>query len=318
MEVILVTGGAGFIGSNLVEALLKAGNRVVCVDNFSDNYDPHFKEENIRPFLINPLFSLHRVDICNTQALQEVFNTAKPSKVVHLAAKTDTRTSVVSPQEYVDVNITGTLNMLELSTKHKIQKFIFASSSSVYGNKNVAPYSEEASTDFPIAPYGATKKAGEILSYSYFFNFGLPVMCLRIFNAYGERNRPDLVLYKWVEQISRGEEIELSGTGTRKRDFTYIGDLVGAIELALQKDLGFEVINIGNAEPVSLVELLAVVEKTLNKKASVRSRPSTKPSVEMTHADVRKAKALLGWEPTTSLEEGVTRLVQWFREHRLK
>jgi UDP-glucuronate 4-epimerase len=173
-------------------------------------------------------------------------------------------------------------------------------------------------TDFPISPYGATKKAGEVLAYTYNQNFNLPIVCLRIFNAYGERNRPDLVLYKWVENILGGKPIEMSGKGIRMRDFTYIGDLVRAIILSLDTDMGFEILNIGNADPIALKDLLIVVEKATGLTAEVIERPSSKGSVEMTHASVEKAKKLLGWQPEVSIEEGVTRLVAWFRNERIK
>jgi UDP-glucuronate 4-epimerase len=318
MKTILVTGGAGFIGSNLITSLLAQGNKVICVDNFSDNYDPSYKESNIAAFADNPNFSLYRTDIRNAADVQKVFAETKPQQVVHLAAKADTRLSITEPQAYIDVNLTGTLNMLESAKAFAVEKFVFASSSSVYGNHATAPFSEEAPTDFPIAPYGATKKSGEILCYSYHTNFNLPVVCLRIFNAYGERNRPDLVLYKWVDSILHGRSIELSGEGERMRDFTYIGDLVRAITLALEKPISYEIINVGNAHPISLKDLLSVVEKVTVTKAEVVKRPSNKGSVEMTHASVEKAKNVLGWEPTTSIEEGVSRLVAWFKNERMK
>lgn len=318
MKTILVTGGAGFIGSNLITSLLEGGNKVVCVDNFSDNYDPAYKESNIASFKNNPNFSLYRTDIQNREELKKIFAETRPQQVVHLAAKADTRLSIKEPQAYIDINLTGTLNLLECAKEHVVEKFIFASSSSVYGNHAIAPFSEDATTDFPIAPYGATKKAGEVLCYSYHINFNLPVVCLRIFNAYGERNRPDLVLYKWVDNILHDHPIELSGEGERMRDFTYIGDLVRAISLALEKESGYEIINIGNANPVALKDLLSIVETATGKKAEVIKRPSNKGSVEMTHASVEKAAKVLGWKPEVSIEEGVSRLVAWFKSERLK
>jgi UDP-glucuronate 4-epimerase len=318
MNTIIVTGAAGFIGSNVTEALLARGDRVIGIDNFSDNYDPSYKETNIASFLNNPNFVLYRADIRDQSEIEKIFAKEKPDAVVHLAAKADTRRSIVEPRDYVDINLMGTLNLLEASQKNGVKKFIFASSSSVYGNNATAPFSETAPTDFPLAPYGATKKAGEVLAYTYHQNFNLPVVCLRIFNAYGERNRPDLVLYKWVENILKSQPIEMSGKGERMRDFTYIGDLVKAIELSLDKEVGYEIINVGNANPVALKDLLTVVEKATGKKAEVVERPSNKGSVEMTHASVTKAKQLLGWEPTTPIEDGVGRLVAWFVRERLK
>lgn len=321
MQTILITGGAGFIGSNLVESLLKRRTvgRVVCVDNLDPFYDPAIKKENIKPFLKNEKFKFYKTDIRNRKALTKIFETEKPTFIVHLAAKANTRLSVNEPDEYQTVNILGTLNLLELSKDNKVKKFIYISSSSVYGNSAIAPFSESGFTDQPLAPYGASKKAGEVLAYTYFHNFKLPVTCLRLFNAYGERQRPDLVIYKWVENILKGKPIEISGAGKRERDYTYVGDIVKAIELAMKDPKkGYEILNIGNSKPISLTALLALTEKALGKKAIVKTRPSHHASVESTSADIRKAKEVLGWEPEVSLEEGIMRFVKWLRDNRFK
>ena len=320
MQTVLVTGGAGFIGSNLVEALLKRRTigKVICVDNLDPFYEPAFKKQNVKPFLTNKKFRFYKTDIRNRPALEKIFKNEQPTFVVHLAAKTDTRRAVKEPEEYESVNITGTLNILELSKEYKVKKLIFISSSSVYGNSATPPFSESDVTDFPISPYGATKKAGEILAYTYFYNFGLPITCLRLFNVYGERNRPDLVIYKWVENILHNRSIEMSGVGKRCRDFTYIGDVVRAILLSLRKGKGYEIINIGNSRPVSLAVLLNHIEKSIGKKAVVMPRPSNRASVESTYADIRKAKKILGWEPEVGLEEGLSKFVTWLRKNRFK
>lgn len=320
MKTILVTGGAGFIGSNLIETLLKrkAIDRVVCVDNLDPFYDPVFKKENIKPFLKSEKFKFYKTDIRNHDALAKIFANEQPTFVVHLAAKANARASVKEPEEYQSVNIIGTLNLLELSREHHVKRFVFISSSSVYGNAAKAPFSETSTTDFPLAPYGASKKAGEVLAHTYAHNFKLPITCLRLFNAYGERQRPDLVLYKWVENILSGKPIEMSGTGKRARDFTYVGDVVRSIELALKGKGVYEIINIGNSKPVSLAVLLRHVEKVLEKKAVVVNRPSHHASVESTYADVRKAKKVLGWEPEMPIEEGIARFAKWLRDNRFK
>ena len=318
MKTALVTGAAGFIGSNLTKTLLEKGYRVVGVDNFDDTYDTRFKESNIEPFLKNPDFKLERVDIRDAEAMQKVFESEKPSYVVHLAAKADTRKAVDTPRIYISVNIDGTLNILELCREHPVENLIIASSSSVYGNSSQVPFTEEQSADRPISPYGATKRAIEHLAHTYHHNFGMNITCLRYFNAVGENNRLGMVPYVWAEKILRGEEIEISGDGSRKRDYTYIGDTVRATILAMEKPLGYEVINVGNSTPASLNELLVIFEKVIGIKAKVKSRPSHSASVEVTYADVSKVKKLLGWEPTTSLEEGIKRLVAWFRLNRLK
>lgn len=320
LKTILVTGGAGFIGSNLIETLLKrkAVGRVVCVDNLDPFYDPAFKKENIKPFLKNEKFKFYKTDIRNRTAIGKIFEDEKPDFVVHLAAKANARQSVKEPDEYQSVNVIGTLNLLELSKDYKVKKFVFISSSSVYGNSAKSPFSELSTTDFPLAPYGASKKAGEVLAYTYAHNFNLPVVCLRLFNAYGERQRPDLVIYKWVENILKGEPIEMSGTGKRARDFTYVGDIVKAIEVAMKPGNGYEIINIGNSKPVSLAVLLRHVEKVLGKKAVVTTRPSHHSSVESTYANISKAKKVLGWKPEVSLEEGIARFAKWLRDNRFK
>lgn len=320
MQTILVTGGAGFIGSNLIESLLKRKNihRVICVDNLDPFYNPSFKKENIKHFKSNKKFVFYKTDIRDYKALIKIFKKEKPTLIVHLAAKADTRHSVKQPHEYHEVNIMGTLHLLDLAKDYNIKNFVFISSSSVYGNSTAVSFAESASTGFPLAPYGATKKAGEVLAYTYYHNFKLPVICLRLFNAYGERQRPDLVIYKWVENILKGNVIEISGTGSRMRDYTYVGDVVRAIELAMKHKEGYEIINIGNAKPTSLIKLLALIEKKLGKKAQVKTRPSNHMSVEKTSADIRKAKKILGWKPEVSLEEGIERFTKWLRQNRFK
>ena len=319
METVLVTGAAGFIGSNLTNKLLEEGYRVVGVDNFDDTYDVRFKEAHLQPFLDNPHFILERTDIRDAEKLLSVFEREHPSYVVHLAAKADTRDAVASPDIYIAVNIQGTLNLFEAIRKTGgVKQTVIASSSSVYGNDPEVPWTEDASADHPISPYGATKRATKLLAHTYHHNFDMPIVCLRYFNAYGENNRPNMVPYIWTGKMLRGEEIEISGDGSRKRDYTYIGDIVRAIILAMQKPLGFEVINAGNNAPVSLTELLSIFEKVIGTKAKVKSRPSHSASVEVTYANVDKAKKLLGWEPEVSLEEGITRLVTWFRANRLE
>lgn len=318
MKTVLVTGCAGFIGSNLTKTLLENGYRVVGVDNFDDTYDTCFKEANIAPFLANANFVLHRTDIRDENALKSVFEAERPTYVVHLAAKADTRKAVDTPRIYISVNIDGTLNILELCREYSVENLVIASSSSVYGNSSQVPFTEDQPADRPISPYGATKRSMEHLAHTYHHNFGMNITCLRYFNAVGENNRPGMVPYIWAEKLLKGEEIEISGDGSRRRDYTYIGDIINGTILAMEKPLGFEIINLGNNTPASLTELLAVFEKILGIKARVKSRPSTKPSVEVTYADITKAKKLLGWEPTTPLEESITRLVAWFRANRLE
>lgn len=318
METVLVTGGAGFIGSNLVGQLLKQKYRVICVDNFDDTYDPKFKEEHIAPFLYDKNFVLYRTDIRDLPAMRDIFEKEKPKYVAHLAAKADTRAAVKDPYAYVSVNVEGTLNILELSRDFSVKTVVLASSGSVYGNNPNIPWKEKENTDLPLSAYGATKKTVEMLAYTYHHNFGMNVICLRYFNVYGENNRPTMVPYKWAKAFLLGEEIELSGEGDRKRDFTYVGNIVSATILALTSSLKYEILNIANSRPVSLKELLSVFEKVTGAKPNVRSRPSHNASVNLMYADSTKAQKLLGWKSEVSIEEGITKLVAWFRSNRLK
>lgn len=321
MYKVLVTGAAGFIGSTTVERLLKKDKRVqvVGLDNFDDNYPIVYKKQNVALLKKYSNFSFYTADIRDEKAMRRIFKKEKFDTVLHLAAKADSRHAVEEPSQYVQTNVIGTLNLLECSKEFGIKRFIFASSSSVYGNGNRAPYKETANTDFAISPYGATKKAGEMLAFTYHHNFGLSVMCVRIFNAYGPRMRTGLVLYRWVEDLFTGKPVEISGTGARTRDFTYVDDIADAlIKAAKIRKPQFEIVNVGSATPVSLTRLLKVVEKATGEKARVVSRPSARPSVEKTHASITKAKEVLGWEPTTTLEDGVSRFVEWFCAERLK
>jgi UDP-glucuronate 4-epimerase len=318
METILVTGGAGFIGSNLIDKLLQEGHRIICVDNFDDTYDPKLKEGNISSFLKNKNFVLYREDIRNLENLRNIFEKEKPTHIIHLAAKADTRYAIENPYIYVSVNVEGTLNILELAKQFSVKRVIVASSSSVYGNNPNIPWKEEYNTDLPLSAYGATKKMTEMLAYIYHNNFGMSIICLRYFNVYGENVRPSMVPYKWAEAFLTGKEVELSGEGVRKRDFTYIGDVVNATILALTSSLSYEVINIANGQPVSLKELFSVFEKITGVSPKIRNRPSHSASANETFADSTKAKKLLGWEAKVSIEEGISKLIVWFREKRLE
>jgi UDP-glucuronate 4-epimerase len=317
---ILVTGGAGFIGSHIVDALLQRPQteRVVVLDNFDTNYDPALKEANARIHKADRRYRLVRGDINDAALVRKVCKAEHFDGIVHLAAKADARKAVDTPQIYLETNILGSFNILECARECGIAKVVLASTSAVYGNTNKAPYKEDDITDFALTAYGSSKKAMEQLAFTYHHNHGLDITCVRIFNAYGPRMRPDLVLPLWVTAITQGTPIELSGKGTRKRDFTYVGDLADAFIRALQKPLGFAIVNVGNARPVALTELLRIVERTLKTRAQVVERPSHQGSVELTHANVSKAKRLLGWKPTTKLADGVAAYVLWLAGQRKK
>lgn len=317
MQTVLVTGGAGFIGSNLVEALLRQKFKVICVDNFDDTYDPKFKRQHIAPFRKNKNFILKKVDIRDLKKMRSIFKKEKPKYVAHLAAKADTRDAVTNPYIYTSVNIEGSLNVLELCREFGVKQTVIASSGSVYGNNPNIPWVEDEKTDFPLSAYGATKKFVEMLSYTYHHNFGMNVVCLRYFNVYGENNRPNMVPYKWAHAILNGLELELSGTGERKRDFTYVKDVAEATVLALRSSLDYKIINVANSSPVSLKELLAVFEKVTGIKPIVRSRESHNASANEMYANSAEAQKVLGWKPKVSIEEGIEKLVIWFKQNRL-
>ena len=319
MKKVLVTGGAGFIGSATIDLLLKTTDaEVVCVDIFDDTYERKFKEDNISGFQDNERFSLYEVDIIDREEINRVFAETKPSHVLHLAAKADTRNAVENPYIYIDTNITGTLNVFEASVKEKVEQVVAASSSSVYGNNPIIPWHESNKELQPLSPYGATKLSTEFLGYTYYKNYDLPITMLRYFNAYGEHNRPNMVPYIWTEALLKGEPVKISGEGTRRRDYTYVGDIANGTIKALETNLGFEVLNLGHGSPLSLKELLELLENVTGKKAEVISRPSHPASVEETYADTTKAKELLGWKPEVSHTEGFERLASWFSDHRLE
>ena len=310
---ILVTGGAGFIGSHVVDRLLDMGDKVVCVDSFTDNYDPALKRKNVETHLKHESYVLYEVDIRDFHKLEDIFHKERPDHVVHLAAFPDTRKSVKYAREAVEINVSGTANLLELS-KEGIKNFVLASTASIYGNANEPPYKESDNSSEPISPYPASKKAAEVLAFTYNHNFDLPVICLRFFNVYGPRMRPGLVMPTWIRRIKNGEEIELSGKGVRERDFTYIDDIVEGVLLALETPRSYEIINLGNSRGIALRDMLPVLEEALGEKAIVKERPSTKPSAERVCADITKAKKLLGWEPKMELKEGLEELIRWIEE----
>ncbi len=312
----LVTGGAGFIGSHLCEALLDKGIEVICLDNFDDYYNPEFKKNNIKSCIKNKNFTLCNADITEISQLNPIFQKSKIDRIVHLAARAGVRPSIANPFVYEKVNVNGTLNLLELAGKFKIKNFVFSSSSSVYGNSSKAPFSENEKTDSPISPYAATKKSAELLCYTYSELHSLPVTCLRLFTVYGPRNRPDMAAYMFMDQIHNGKEINVFGNGKNKRDYTYVGDIVQGIMLALEKEYKFEIINLGNSNPVELNILISLIEKSLGKKAKMNRMDAQPGEVDITYSDITKAKKLLGWKPKVNIEEGINKLAEWYKNER--
>lgn len=309
---ILVTGGAGFIGSWTTEELLKQGHGVICVDNFNDYYDPRQKESNIKGFLSNPNYKLFRADIRDYATLKNIFTEHKIDKIIHLAAMAGVRNSILDPKLYVDVNLNGTINILELAREFKVENIVFASSSSVYGNNKKIPFSESDPVDNPISPYAATKKSGELLCYAYNHLHNMNIACLRFFTVYGPRGRPDMAPYKFTKIVSEGKSIDVYGDGTTKRDYTYVTDIVAGIIVALDVK-GYEIINLGNNRPVELNYFISLIEANVGKAAQRVEKPMQDGDVMITYADITKAQKLLGYNPKVPIEEGIRRLVEWYR-----
>ncbi len=309
---VLVTGGAGFIGSHTIGALLKKGYYVVCIDNFNDYYNPQIKRRNIKAYLKHSNFKLYKEDITHYDAVKRIFNKEKIDKICHLAARAGVRASIENPFLYERVNVLGTLNLLEMAKIYKIKNFILASSSSVYGNKNKVPFSEKDSINEPISPYAATKRSAELLTYTYHHLYDLHCTCLRFFTVYGPSGRPDMAPFLFVDSIYKDKKIKKFGDGSTKRDYTYIDDIVSGIISAIETDLGYEIINLGNNKPVDLNYFISLIEKLLHKKAIVETFPKQPGDVDVTYANIEKAKKLLKYHPKTSIEEGMKKFIEYY------
>jgi UDP-glucuronate 4-epimerase len=311
---ILVTGAAGFIGSHLCERLLENGRTVVGVDNFDDFYDPDIKRRNISRCLEDKNFQLIEADIRDHKAIDQAVG-AGVNVIVHLAARAGVRPSIAQPVLYADVNINGTMVLLEAAKKYEIDKFIFASSSSVYGNNEKVPFSEADNVDFPISPYAATKKAGELICHTYHHLYGIAMTCLRFFTVYGPRQRPDLAIHKFARLIEEGQPIPVYGDGSMMRDFTYIDDILNGTVAAIEKCNGFNIYNLGESQPIALKDLISEIEKALGKKAAKEYLPPQPGDVERTYADVTKAAKDLGYQPSTSIQMGLAEFAIWLRQN---
>ncbi|HEY3245157.1 MAG TPA: NAD-dependent epimerase/dehydratase family protein [Phycisphaerae bacterium] len=323
MSQILVTGAAGFIGSHLVDRLLTAGHRVTGVDNFDDFYAADVKRANLTDARQQPGFELIEADIRDKDRMRALWKSRRFDTVCHLAARAGVRPSLERPELYWEVNTNATLGLLELARQIGIERFIFASSSSVYGDRPghagalPEPFREDMPADRPVSPYAASKRAAEHLCHAYHHLYKFPVTCLRFFTVYGPRNRPDLAIAKFTRRIDAGEPIEMFGDGSTLRDYTYINDIINGVVAAIQRCRGFEVYNLGNSHPTQLSRLIAVIEQALEKKAKIVPAPLQPGDVSVTYADVSKARAQLGFEPSTPIEEGIRRYVEWYRQHGL-
>ncbi len=319
-ERVLVTGGAGFIGSHLCEALLRRGVRLTLVDRLDDFYAPAWKQANLEDLRALAPFEFSPADICDFVALERAFDQARPEAVVHLAARAGVRPSVEHPLLFERINVTGTLHVLELCRKFGVRQLIFGSSSSVYGASVPAPFREDQADLRPVSPYAATKLAGEMFCYTYAHQFRLPVVCLRLFTVYGPRQRPDLAIHKFVALLEADQPLPIFGDGSSGRDYTYVDDIVAGLLAALEFDPAtpssgtpFEIFNLGNSRPVTLNELVAVLERVTGRTARREYRPTQVGDVPLTWADISKAEQWLGYRPATSLEEGLRRFVAWYR-----
>ena len=309
---VLLTGGAGFIGSHVGECLLKNGYQVLCIDNFNDYYDPAMKRRNIADQIDNPRYLLADADIRDKELMKNIIDDGQPAAIIHLAARAGVRPSIEQVELYQSTNISGTLNILEAAKSCRVKKFIFASSSSVYGLNEKVPFNESDSLLKPASPYAATKIAGEALCHTYAHLYELPIVALRFFTVYGPRQRPDLAIRKFFEKIWRQEPIVLYGDGSSSRDYTYVDDIVNGVMAALNYEVGtYEVFNLGNSSPISLNTLIQSIEKISGRQAILLYEGNQPGDVPITYADIGKAQSLLNYYPRIQLEVGLARTGQW-------
>ena len=313
---ILVTGAAGFIGSHAAEALIDAGYNVIGADNFCDFYDRSWKEMNLQSIQGAPgKLEVEEIDITDGAAIDRLVQLTRPKAILHLAAMAGVRPSIEQPGYYARVNVEGTTHLLQAAVRHNVGKFLFASSSSVYGNRSTVPFSEEDPVGEPISPYAATKRAGELLCYTYWHLYRLPVACLRFFTVYGPRQRPDLAIHKFTRLISQGKPIPMFGDGSTSRDYTYVDDTVSGILGALKTIDRYRVYNLGGSDPISLRMLIEELERAIGKPALIDRQPAQLGDVERTYADLTRARTEIGYEPRIGIAEGLSRFVAWFREY---
>jgi nucleoside-diphosphate-sugar epimerase len=315
-QTILVTGAAGFIGSKVCELLLDQGHRVVGIDNLNDAYDVRLKEWRLAQIEAHANLHMLRLDICDRAALEaEAFGPHRFDAVINLAARAGVRQSVENPWVYIDTNTTGTLNLLELCRAYEVPKFVLASTSSLYGAHNPRPFREDANTDMPLSPYAASKKGAEGMCYTYHYLYNIDVTVLRYFTVYGPAGRPDMSLFRFVQWISEERPVKVFGNGEQERDFTYVEDIARGT-IAATRPLGYEVINLGSDEPVVLMHTIRLAEQMLGKSADLVYTERHPADVLATWADIGKAERLLGWRPQLSFEEGLSRLVAWYRDNQ--
>ncbi len=309
---ILVTGGAGFIGSHLCECLFRDGHAVAIVDDLNDFYSPSLKRANLEAVMEAGPATFHHADICDEEKMLAIARQQRPDAIIHLAARAGVRPSLENPLLYEQVNVRGTTVLLETARRVGIPKFVFASSSSIYGIANRVPFSEEDTVNLPVSPYAATKIAGEKICYTYSHLYNIDMVCLRFFTVYGPRQRPDLAIRKFAELITAGKPIPVFGDGSSGRDYTFYRDTIAGIMAALHYDCRYEVFNLGNSHPIDLETLIRTLEEALGRKAIVQRSPDQPGDVPITYADISKAQRLLGYSPSVSFREGIDAFVSWF------
>jgi nucleoside-diphosphate-sugar epimerase len=317
MGTYLVTGTAGFIASKVAEFLLADGHTVIGVDNLNDAYDVRLKEWRLKQIQDHPLFTFYDLDITQSGELRKLFQAPEPpfDGVINLAAWAGVRRSVKDPWIYLETNAKGTLNLLELCRNHGVEKFVLASTSSLYGKDNPMPYREDQDTSRPLSPYAASKKAAEAMCYTYHYLYDLDVTVFRYFTVYGPAGRPDMSLFRFTQWISEGRPVTIYGDGTQKRDFTFVDDIARGTIAGL-KPLGYEIINLGSDTPVVLMDTIREIESLTGREANLVYEPSHPADVYATWADISKAERLLGWRPQTSYREGIAALVRWYENNR--
>jgi UDP-glucuronate 4-epimerase len=315
---VLVTGAAGFIGSHIAETLLARGDEVVGLDNFNDYYDPARKRANVEAACSQPNYHLIEGDVRDMTLLVELFDREGFDKVCHIAAMAGVRASIEKPALYESVNVRGTLNLLELARQHEVRGFVFSSSSSVYGTHNPVPFREDAVVTRPISPYAATKVAKEVLAYTYHHLYGLHCTGLRFFTVYGPRGRPDMAPYLFTKWIAEGHPLRQFGDGSSRRDYTYIDDIISGVVAALDAGLPYELINLGRGETISLTDFIRLVEQIVGREAIIRPELPKPGDMPITYADITKARELLEYHPTISVEEGMRRFWVWYQKEIAK
>ena len=310
-KTVLVTGAAGFIGSHVAEALLQRGDSVIGVDNLNDYYPVEYKQANIEILAKYPAFKFEKLDIADFAELERVF--VGVSEVAHLAARAGVRPSIIDPFIYEETNVKGTLNLLHLASKNKITNFVLSSSSSVYGNSTQVPFKEnDSATDLPISPYAATKKATEVLAHTFHHLYQLNVNIIRPFTVYGPRGRPDMAPWLFLQSAFNGKPIRKFGDGSTRRDYTFIADFVQGFLAAIDRPLGYQIFNLGNSQTVSLNEAIETIEKVSGRKLNIVQEGMQPGDVEITYADISKAKVKLDYNPQTSFHDGMKIFADWF------